>query len=140
MARFRAEWREKSAFFHREDIPYLRFLIPEGATVAMIGCGIGDTLAMLKPTRGVGIDFSPAMIEVARQRHPELSFHVGDVEDAIAITLLGGPFEYVLIVDTIGDLDDCQKCLEQLHSLFSRETRLVVAYFSHVWYPLLRLA
>jgi SAM-dependent methyltransferase len=140
LAASRAEWRRKSAFFHREDLAYLSFVIPEGAKVAEIGCGIGDTLAMLKPSLGVGIDFSAAMIEIARLRHPELSFHVGDVEDPNAILALGGPFDYVLIVDTIGALDDCQKCLEQLHPLFSRETRLVVAYFSHAWYPPLRLA
>src|SRR4029453_16487363 len=89
MAQARSNWREKSGFFHREDDAYLRFMIPEGASVAVIGCGIGDTLAILKPSPGVGIYFSPAMIEVARTRYPELSFHVGDVEDPETIAALG---------------------------------------------------
>ena len=45
-----------------------------------LGCGIGDLLAALAPSTGVGIDFSPAMIAIARQRHPALSFAIGDVE------------------------------------------------------------
>ncbi|MCX7309659.1 MAG: class I SAM-dependent methyltransferase, partial [Afipia sp.] len=136
----REEWRKRSAFFHREDEIYLRFLIPEGARVLEIGCGTGDTLAALKPFQGVGIDFSPAMIEQARKLHPDLTFHVGDAEDAEAIAKLGGPFDVILVQDTIGSLDDCQKFLAQLHPLCTRETRVVIGYFSHLWQPILKLA
>lgn len=77
----RPAWRERAAFFHREDEAYLRFLIPKNARVLEIGCGIGDTLKALEPSFGVGVDFSPALIDIARRRHPSLTFHVGDVED-----------------------------------------------------------
>ncbi|MGK3859550.1 class I SAM-dependent methyltransferase, partial [Enterococcus faecium] len=79
-----------------------------------IGCGIGDTLAALEPSQGVGLDFSPSLIDIARARHPNLKFFVGDAEDPAAIAALGGPFDYILVLDTIGSLDDCQKFLEQL--------------------------
>jgi SAM-dependent methyltransferase len=136
----RPTWRQKAAFFHGEDEGYLRFLIPENARVLEIGCGIGDTLAALKPSHGVGVDFSPALIDVARQRHPGLTFQVGDVEDPATIAALGGPFDYILVLDTVGSLDDCQKFLEQLHPLSTRETRVVIGYFSHLWQPILKLA
>jgi SAM-dependent methyltransferase len=136
----REAWRKKSAFFHREDEIYLRFLIPEGARVLEIGCGTGDTLAALAPSYGVGVDFSPAMIDQARQLHPGLTFHVGDAEYAETIAALGGPFEFILVQDTIGSLEDCQKFLAQLHPLCTRETRIVVGYFSHLWQPVLKLA
>jgi hypothetical protein len=45
-----------------------------------------------------------------------------------------------VIVDTLGALEDCQLMFENLHSLCTRETRLIVGYFSHLWYPLLKLA
>ena len=105
-----------------------------------LGCGIGDTLAALEPSYGVGIDFSPAMIEQARSSHPGIIFHVGDVEDAATYAALEGPFDYILIADTIGSLDDCQAFFELLHPLCTRETRLVVGYFSHLWLPILRFA
>ena len=31
---------------------------------------VRDLLAAVKPARGVGVDFSPAMVEAARARHP----------------------------------------------------------------------
>jgi SAM-dependent methyltransferase len=136
----REQWRERARFFHREDETYLRFLIPEGARVLEIGCGTGDTLAALKPSHGVGVDFSPAMIAQAQKLHPELTFRVGDAEDAATLAAIEGPFDYILVLDTMGAIDDCQKFLNQLHPLCSRETRVVIGYFSHLWYPILNLA
>lgn len=136
----REEWRRKAAFFHQEDQVYLNFLIPAGARVLEIGCGTGDTLAALSPSHGVGVDFSPGMIDQARKLHPDLTFIVGEVEDVETIAALGGPFDYILVHDTIGSLDDCQRFLEQLHPLCTRETRIVVGYFSHLWQPILKLA
>ncbi len=136
----RAEWRQKASFLHREDEIYLRFLIPEGARVLEIGCGIGDTLASLKPSYGVGIDFSPAMISQAKSRHSGLEFRVGDAEDPQTYAGVEGPFDYILVHDTIGSLDDCQAFMQLLHPLCARDTRLVIGYFSHLWQPLLRLS
>jgi SAM-dependent methyltransferase len=136
----RQMFRRRATFFHEEDLRYLRFLIPEGLRILEIGCGTGDVLAGLKPSYGLGIDFSPAMIAQAKRLHGDLDFRVGDVEDADFIAALPGPFDVVLIVDTIGSMDDCQATLESLHRLCTRETRLVVAYYSHLWEPLLTLA
>ena len=131
---------QRAEFFHEEDLRYLRFLIPEGLKILELGCGIGNTLAGLKPSLGLGVDFSPAMIAQARRIHPDLQFEVGDVEDPEFITSLPGPFDVILIVDTLGSLDDCQGMFEALHGLCSRETRVIVVYYSHLWDPLLRLA
>lgn len=136
----RQMFRRRAAFFHEEDLRYLRFLIPPGLRILELGCGTGDVLAGLKPSYGLGVDFSPAMIAQARRLHGGLEFRVGDVEDADFIASLPGPFDVILIVDTIGAMDDCQATLESLHRLCVRETRLVVAYYSHLWDPLLMLA
>ncbi|WP_315797872.1 bifunctional class I SAM-dependent methyltransferase/glycosyltransferase family 2 protein [Bradyrhizobium sp. SZCCHNRI3043] len=136
----RASWRDKAAFFHSEDACYLRFLIPPGSRVLEIGCGLGDTLASLAPSYGVGIDFSEKQIKIARTRHPELTFILGDAEDPATLAAASGPFDVILVLDTIGSLDDCQQFIEQLHPLCTRETRLVIGYFSHLWYPLLKAA
>jgi SAM-dependent methyltransferase len=132
-------WR-RAAFFHQEDLRYLRFLIPEGLRILELGCGIGNTLAGLKPSFGLGVDFSPAMIAQARRLHPDLQFIVGDVEDPEFLASLPGPFDVILILDTIGSLDDCQTMFEALHELCSRETRVIVVYYSHLWEPLVHLA
>ena len=136
----RKKWLNKAAFFHKEDLLYLKFLIPEGSRILELGCGNGHLLAALKPSYGVGVDFSEGMIAQARRAHPDLTFIRGDVEDAAFIRSLPGPFDIILVVDTLGSLGDCQSFFENLHPLCSRGSRLVVAYFSHLWYPLLKLA
>ena len=74
LAAERAGWIERNRYFHEQDRRYMRFLVPAGSRVLELGCGIGDLLAALEPSAGLGIDFSPAMIAMARQRHPTLSF------------------------------------------------------------------
>lgn len=136
----RSSWLARGTFFHSEDFRYLRFLIPEGARVLELGCGTGHVLAALKPSFGVGVDFSGAMIAEARRSNPNLTFIEGDIEDEDLIKSLPGPFDFIVVVDTLGALDDCQALFDSLHHLSTRETRLVVAYFSHLWYPALKLA
>jgi SAM-dependent methyltransferase len=136
----RPMWRDRNSAFHREDEAYLRFLIPEGKRVLEIGCGTGDTLAALAPAYGVGIDFCEPLIVQARALHPELTFNVGDAESAETYRALEGPFDYILVADTIGSLDDCQAFFELLHPLCTRDTRLVIGYFSHLWFPVLKFA
>jgi len=126
--------------FHEAEYRYLRFLIPEGMSVLEIGCGTGQLLAELRPARGVGVDLSPRMIEIARQRHPEMEFLVGDIEDPAVVRRLGGPFDVIVMAGTIGLLDDCQSTLASLRQLCHGDTRLVIAYHNFLWEPLLRLA
>ena len=81
MAGERDKWIEKNAAYYRDDRRYLGFIVPEGARVLDLGCGTGSLLASLKPSRGIGVDFSPAMIERARTSYPDLEFILGDIED-----------------------------------------------------------
>jgi SAM-dependent methyltransferase len=139
MAAARHRWIEKNSYYYDEDYRYMRFLVTEGSAVLELGCGIGDLLAALKPSRGVGVDFSPAMIEAAGQRHPKLGFVSGDVEDETVIASLPGPFDYIILSDTVGALEDCEATFVLLHRLCHRGTRVIVSYYSHLWDPLLTL-
>src|SRR6516225_9216400 len=136
----RARWRRHAAFFRSEDLHYLQFVVPEGMRVLQLGCCTGELLARLKPAFGVGVDLSSSAIEEAKRTYPAYSFYVGDIEAPEFIESLPSPFDYIVIVDTLGSLGDCQLMFENLHTLCTRETRLIVGYFSHLWYPLLKFA
>ena len=135
----RGHWLRRNSYFYEADHAYMRFLIPAGARVLEIGCGDGQLLAALKPSRAVGIDLSSEMIRVAREKHPAFEWHVGNAEDPTVLRRISGPFDYIVLSDTIGLIDDCQALLETLHRCASPETRVIIAYYSHLWDPLLRL-
>src|SRR5258708_17434795 len=74
--------RKSSNYYHRRLTEIYQFLIPPGQRVLEMGCGDGNLLASLKPSEGVGVDFSPEMIARARIKHPELTFILSDAHDA----------------------------------------------------------
>jgi SAM-dependent methyltransferase len=140
VAQDRDRWVSRNAYYYAEDSRMMRFLIPEGRSVLEIGCGTGRLLAALKPARGVGIDFSPSMIEIARQAHPDLRFIIGDAESSDILAEADGPFDFIVLSDTFGLLDDCQVFLSRLRALTTPATRLIIAHHNHLWEPLLRTA
>lgn len=133
-------WRARNAYFHDADLAYMRFLIPPGLKILEVGCGAGDLLAGLSPSRGVGIDLSPAMIELAGRRHPGLELHVVNAEDENALAVIEGVFDVIVLSDTIGFLDDCEETLRALLRFATPDTRIVVSYHSRAWEPLLDAA
>jgi len=136
LAAQRDDWIARQRFFFEEDWRYLRFLVPEGLRVLDLGCGTGALLGELKPSYGVGIDFSEAMIERARAKHPHLTFIHGDVEALGDLADLKGPFDVIVMSDTIGTLDDCEETFRSLHHLCTPDTRIIVVYHNRMWEPL----
>ena len=136
----RETWIEKNAYFYEEDERYMRFLVPEGQRVLEIGCGIGQLLAALSPSYGLGIDISPEMVRLAGDRYPDLEFQVGDAEDPSTLANLNTTFDVVIVSDTIGVIRDCQRLLDNIASVCTPDTRVIIAYYSPYWEPLLRAA
>src|SRR5580700_8266173 len=133
-------WREFNAAYHEDDLKFMRFLIPPGKRVLELGCGRGDLLAALKPSYGVGVDFGTATIATANARHPDLYFVLGDVEDPATLAAIEGPFDYIVIADTIGMFEDIDGTLRLVHQVCSASTRIIISYYSHLWEPVLKLA
>lgn len=136
----RDRWIAWNAYYYAEDRRHMQYLVPKGMRVLDIGCGTGDLLAALQPSIGVGIDLSARMVEYARRKYQNLDFRQGDIEDPEFISSLSMKFDYIIISDTIGLLEDIETALGLLHSLCTSETRLIIAYYSHIWEPLLTLA
>lgn len=126
----------QSGYYHRRLGEIFRFLVPEGQRVIEIGSGNGDLLAALRPSRGVGIDFSPATVRAASIRHPSLEFIVAD-----AHTLeLDETFDIVILSDLVNDLWDVQAVLERVLQLCTPTTRVILNSYNKLWQTPLSLA
>jgi ubiquinone/menaquinone biosynthesis C-methylase UbiE len=133
-------WRQFNAAYHEDDSKFMRFLIPPGKRVLELGCGSGHLLAALQPSYGVGVDFSSKMLAKANALYPDLNFVLGDAEHPATLAAIQGPFDYIVIADTIGTFEDIDGTLRLVHQLCEPSTRVIISYYSHLWEPVLKLA
>jgi ubiquinone/menaquinone biosynthesis C-methylase UbiE len=136
VAEEREKWLKRGAYYHRELERFLRFVIPPDSSVIEIGCGVGETLAALNPSRGLGVDLSPRMIDIASKKYPECEFITGDLEDLH----IEEKFDYVVLDGTIGNVDDIQSAFKELHKVCNPDTRVVIVYYNYLWEPVLKFA
>jgi len=121
--------------YHNRLRAIIRTLVPPASRVLELGCAGGDLLASLRPSLGVGIDFSYEAVSRARAQHKELAFICADAH-AIPLT---GKFDYIVMSDLLNDVWDVQMCMEQLRQVCHPRTRLIINTHSHLWELPLRL-
>ena len=136
----REKWLKKNQVFHKEDIKFLKEIIPENSNILELGCGNGHLIDALKPKYGLGIDFSKRLILEANKKYPKINFIEADIENIPLSINKSRKFDFVIICDTIGFLEDVEETLIKLHKFFHEGTRLIVSYYSPLWAPLLGLA
>jgi SAM-dependent methyltransferase len=134
VAEKRDSWRGWGKLYHRRVEEIYRFLVGPNQRILEIGCGRGDLLASLRPVRGVGIDFSPEMIQRARARHAALDALEWIEADAHDLSALRGPFDVIILSDLVNDLWDVQGVFEQVRSLCDSHTRLILNFYSGLWH------
>ena len=136
----REKWLRKGRTFHNEDINFLKEIISEKSNILELGCGNGHLLASLKPNYGLGIDFSKKLVKEAKKKHNRLKFFEADIEELPKTIGNKTEFDFIIICDTIGYLEDITQTLDSLHRFFTEDTRLIVSYYSPLWAPFLNLA
>jgi len=136
-------WRKRNSYYHTELDKYLKSIIKPGSKVLEVGCGEGDTLAFINPSIGVGIERNPYLINRAIKKYPSLKFIEGDIEsEKISNKLndLNLSFDYIILSDLIGTLNDIQKTFETLHITSHQNTIIIVTYYNYFWNPVLKIA
>ena len=123
--------------YYRRLYAIYRQLIPPGLRVLEIGSGSGDLLASLRPSTGVGVDFSAEMVAWSSARHPDLQFVAAD---AHRLERIEGPFDAIVLSDLLNDIWDVQGVLSALQKCCISRTRLVLNVYSHLWEAPLRAA
>lgn len=135
-------WNQRNRYYYRDLERLHQFLIPPGARVLEIGAGLGDLLGSVAPAVGVGIDFSPAVVDLARRRHPDLHFYCldGEALEPEQLAPEHRQFDYILLAGVLGYLSDVQAVLQRILPLCHPRTRVILTFHNFMWEPLLRLA
>lgn len=136
LAAKRQYWKDLNRYYYDEQEKYFRFLVSKGLSILELGCGTGDLLNMLKPKRGVGIDFSPQMLDIAKKQYPDLEFRQADIEQTEA---WGETFDILILADVVGHLMDIEKTLRQLQIFCRADTRIIISYYNFLWEPILKM-
>ena len=122
-------WQPSRRHYQNRLAEIFTFLIPPGMRVLEVGCGQGDMLAAVRPSTGIGIDFSPELISRARRKYPHLQFQDGDAHTFD----LGMTFDYVICSDLPNDLWDVEEVFRNIARHCHPATRLVLNGYSRVW-------
>jgi ubiquinone/menaquinone biosynthesis C-methylase UbiE len=122
-------WQGARGAFRKRLSEIYSLLVPPGKRVLDLGCATGDLLASLRPSYGVGVDFSHRMLDIARSRHPDLHF----VQQEVHQLELNEQFDYIICSDLVNDLWDIQKAFERVRQHSHPGTRLLLNAYSRVW-------
>ncbi|HDQ03386.1 MAG TPA: glycosyltransferase [Deltaproteobacteria bacterium] len=129
------EWKDCSKYYRKYLQKILRFVVPPEHRVIEIGCGQGDLLASLKPSYGVGVDFSAKMIARAKNRYPNLRFKHADAHEINLKT----DFDFIILSDLVNDLWDVQLVFEKIKALTRPSSRIIITCYSKLWELPLRI-
>ncbi len=133
VARQRTANRERHPDYYEYLYGSIRSQVAPGSTVLDLGCGDGTLLASLRPSRGVGVDFSIPMLQKARRRQAT-SLEPAE-EDEAASRAVDRDRDNV-----VGYLLDVQEFFQGLPRVTHPSSRVIVAYYNFAWEPLLWLA
>jgi SAM-dependent methyltransferase len=122
-------WEGPRSYYQKRLAEIFRFVVPPGMRILELGCGRGDLLAALQPSRGIGVDFSAGMVSLARERYPELEFVEGDVH----VLDLNEEFDFIICSDLVNLVWDVQQVFEVAARHSHSSTRLLLNSHSRLW-------
>lgn len=133
-ARKRDKWKKRNRFYHKTLEKHFSFIIPENSVVLELGCSTGDLLHSVRPSIGIGVDFSEGAIEIAKQKYPEYKFYVADAISFIPETEV----EYIIISDLLTSLWDIQSLFKNIRKYSSPNVKIIISTYNYLWEPTLR--
>lgn len=136
LAAKRDHYRSSHAYYYSLLNQEYQYFIPKNKKILEVGCGTGDLLKALEPLVGVGVDLSPEMIKIARQKFSQFKFTAGEIKDL----KFSETFDAIILSGTLGEAADIQELLASLKPLCHSGTRIVIEYYSYFWQYFLKLA
>jgi len=132
----RSKWYGRNKYYHKHILKYYRFYVQEESTILEMGCGTGNLLGNLRPSRGIGVDISEEMIKIAKRNFPNINFICSDVENF----LINEKFDYIIISGTLCSVENIQLLLQNVSKMSTPDTRIIINNYNPLWNPLLKLA
>lgn len=131
----RDKWKRRNRFYQHSIEKQYAFIIPEGSVVLELGCSTGDLLNAVKPSKGIGVDFSKNAIDIAQKKYPHLEFHVAD---AINFTTKE-EIDYIIVSDLLTSLWDVQAFFHNIRNYVTLRTKIIISSYNYLWEPVLKL-
>ena len=129
------KWHGRSNYYYSELKSFFRFNVEKNSKVLEIGSGSGELLDAVNPRVGFGMDLSREVIKISQEKYPKLKFMYGDIDEGLNID---EKFDYIIISDLIGYLDDIQTSFENLQQVCHDRSRLIVTQYNSLWWPILK--
>ncbi len=126
--------KRRNSYYNNYLRDWCKSILPPGQKVLDVGCGLGDVLAAVQPSHGVGIDISPTMVQIAKEKNPEFEFKQTRVEDFESKE----KFNALLMVNTLEYLYDIGTALDKAHSLLEDNGRIYISTANPIWSPILK--
>jgi SAM-dependent methyltransferase len=136
IAPIRDRWIDSNRYYYDYITKVLRFIVEPQSSVLQLKSETGYFLNAVNPKRGVGIDPSTKMVEIAKTKFPHLQFEAQDIEDF----RLSDTFDYILLTGALSDVVDVQKTLLNLKHVANSRSRVVITIYNRLWQPVLSLA
>ncbi len=135
LASQRQDFLGQNAYYYSLLYKQYRYFIPPHKKILEVGCSTGVLLNALLPSLGVGCDVSSEMIKIARAKHPQLQFFLGEISDL----RFEQKFDYIILSGLVGELTDVQQFLKDLKRFCHSDTRIIIEYYSCLWQYILKL-
>jgi ubiquinone/menaquinone biosynthesis C-methylase UbiE len=128
------QYRSRNAYYHNNENLLFRTYVRKGASVLELGCATGDLLASLEPARGIGIDVSSQMLEIARRKHPHLTF----LETDAIFFETDERFDTIIVNNLLEYVEDIQGLFRTCRRLLKPRGRLLISSLNPLWSPIVR--
>jgi ubiquinone/menaquinone biosynthesis C-methylase UbiE len=133
-------YKKNNKYYYDNLKKLLRKLIPSGKNVLEIGCGTGELLASLNPSRGYGVDVSSEMVKVAKRKYSgNINLNFSTVYPS---TIKHQPldFDYIFMSDVVEHLENPENTFGRISKLMDKKSKLIVTMANPIWEPVLMLA
>jgi hypothetical protein len=130
------KWKKKNIAYYQDITNLYKFFIPPNSDVLEVGSQLSYLLHSLQPKFGLGIDSNSEVIEVLREKFPELKFKIERPEHFQSQQ----KFDYILLANTVSYLDNIQQTFLNLHNVCKPTTKMILIFHNPGWEIILRLA